>query len=285
MNIQISKWYGRLGNNIIQLCNVVWLAKIKQCNITYIPEHPLINTQKIINKIKQNSSFKPTKTFRLKFFLMKDVYEVLENDPIQTPTLLDYKTIMHEVIYDSLCSSIKASNNDIMDEKTAVIHIRSGDCFKNNTKKPHPKYVPLPLNYFTMIIDDNYKEWNNIIIVTEPDQINPVIKQIVHHIYKNYKHINVTIQSSTLENDIKTILSAQNLILSIGYFSQILSILSRNVKRLFYSNYLVGHSKLPDIIECYHYRYDILEYIKIGQWKDTRQQRRLLLTHDKVKHV
>ena len=54
--ITIKKWYGRLGNNIIQLIASIQTALYYKTNIS-IPDHPFFNVNLIKQSIKYNSSF------------------------------------------------------------------------------------------------------------------------------------------------------------------------------------------------------------------------------------
>ena len=57
--ITIKKWYGRLGNNIIQLITSIQTALYYKTNIS-IPEHPFFNVDLIeqsINNFSSNSCF------------------------------------------------------------------------------------------------------------------------------------------------------------------------------------------------------------------------------------
>ena len=65
MNIKINKWYGRLGNNIIQVKNAINIALHYNYNIR-IPYHIFFNKRyiKINNKItKKNRNITGEKNF------------------------------------------------------------------------------------------------------------------------------------------------------------------------------------------------------------------------------
>ena len=287
MNLEIQSWYGRFGNNIIQLCNVLWLAQKKRYNITYIPEHPQLEIHKINKRYLTISNYPGhKKTVKARFFKMKEVYNVLQTNQIK-PTVTDYRRLLHNVIYNILKPDNKPLKSDILPTSTVVIHIRSGDCFVNNKPIPHPDYVPVPLSYYIKLFEDYQEEmeWDRIIIVTENDKLNPAIDGFEKYIASNYPNVSVRIQSSTIENDMKTLLSAQSLILSIGYFSKVLGLLSKNVKFIYCSDYLFECNDLLMIDGVKTHIYNITDYIPIGNWKDDTSQRGQILSHPLEKIV
>lgn len=275
MNLEIQSWYGRFGNNLTQLCHVVWLAKKKRYNITYIPEHPLIDTRKIPKKHLVHSTHKFTKTRRTRFFQMKEVHDVLGTDKI-SPSIKEYRQILQDVVWPCISKDITIS--DPFPKETVVIHIRSGDCFTENKETPHPDYVPLPFSWYKNIFQKYSKNWNRAIIVTENDQINPVIIALKNYLCTEY-NIPTDIQSDKIKKDAQTILRARSLILSIGYFSKILALLSKNVENLYISNYMFDYNELNTIPDINVHYDEIKNYISIGDWKCTQIQRDQILNH------
>lgn len=270
MNISISQWSGRFGNNILQLANVIWLTKYENCKICYIPPHNLIDTNTLVTiKNSNNNSI----IIQKRFFDTNDMNIITS----RRPTYPEYYQIFQNDIYPLLrCTSPNNNNNTANNNDTLVIHLRSGDCFKENTNNPHPLYVPLPLAYFQKVISDSYTDhfWKTILIVTEPDRVNPVIKSLQEWLSIKYPMIQLQIQSShNVIDDINCILSAKHLVLSIGFFSKTLAMLSKQLNTLYYSDYIFQDILIPD---KNYYFYSIKNYTKAGEWKDTRQQRKLI---------
>lgn len=281
-SIQITGWTGRFGNNLIQLANVIWLRERFGCNITYIPPHDLIKTSELFDQNSMNQT--PIKRY---FFDTNDMAFITH----ERPTTNEYYTIFQKTLYPLLkIPTMFREMNDGMKEQmkeqmndTLVIHLRSGDCFKEITFSPHPLYVPLPLAYFQKIIIDSYPKqfWKCVLIITEPDRINPVIDALGKWLNEKYPAIRYLVQSSDITNDIVTILSARHLVLSIGFFSKTLAWLSKQLKTLYYSDYIFQDVLIPD---KNYYFYSIKNYIKAGEWKDTPCQR-LQITKYSIENI
>lgn len=198
--IIINGWYGRLGNNIIQLSNIIDIAIAHKHNIIFNVKHKFFNLSIIKDYFnKYNNSKIITDKYNF-FYKKKLLFKNIEerNKILQKAFLIKYIN--------------KLPENDL------VIHIRSGDIFSSN---PHPKYVPPPLSYYTKQID-KYK-YKKIIIVCE-DKLNPVVNKLLE-LYKNSVY-----EKNSLEKDINLILGATNIIFSIGTFVSSLMLLSNNIK-------------------------------------------------------
>ena len=274
LNIRIIKWTGRLGNNVVQLANAVWLAKTIKTNIVYIPPHPILKISSLHQRylvhnpqIINNKNF-----FDAKLFDIKDAKSLTN----KRPTHADYYEIFQNIIYNILPDNIKSSKP--LDNDTLVIHVRSGDCFKETTSQPHRLYVPLPLSYFKKVIIDSYAKryWKTILVVTESDRVNPVIDELGVWLNKEYPMIQYRVQSSDLQTDMITILSAKHLVLSIGFFSKILAMLSKHLKCIYYCDRLY-EDRLFEDKSCVYYKID--NYTKQGDWTDSIDQRKLITSH------
>ena len=143
------------------------------------------------------------------------------------------------------------NNINKLHENDIVIHIRSGDIFSS---RPHPNYVPPPLSYYIKEIDKC--KYENIHIICE-DTKNPVVNELL----KLYK--NAVYEKNTLENDIRIILGAANIIFSVGSFIPSLMLLSNNIK-------------------SFYRKEDLEDYYKIMKpWKNTIVQRNYILTYER----
>lgn len=241
--IILDAWYGRLGNNIIQLSNIIDIAIAYKHNIKIkvkkLHFFDLSVIEKCFNEYNNNEIITDKYNFfynsRLPF--SKDIFK---------QNIEERNKILQKAFLISTIN--KLPENDI------VIHIRSGDIFSSN---PHPNYVPPPLSYYTKEID-KYK-YEKIHIICE-DTINPVVNEL-RKLYKNAVY-----ERNTLEKDIRIILGATNIIYSVGTFIPSLMLLSNNNK------YLYGK-------ECNNE--ELKEYYKIMKpWKNTIEQRNYILTYN-----
>ena len=237
-------WYGRLGNNIIQLSNIIDIALFYKHDIEFKEKHKFFDL-KIIEKyfykykndkiLKNNFNFHNNENFIIPSHVIKENYKVKINLMKQAFIIKD-----HEIN--------KLNENDI------VIHIRSGDIFTE--KKPHPMYIPPPLAYYVNIL--NKKTYKKIIIVCE-DDINPVVNKLLE-LYKNAVH-----SKNTLNEDIKLILGGTNIISSVGTFVNSLLMFSNNVKNHYeIKNY---HNELKEY------------YLLIKRWNNSKQQNNYILSY------
>ena len=243
--IILNKWYGRLGNNIKQLSNIIDIALMYKHNIKFnvknINFFDLTAIKKYFSKynntqIIQDNTFSFFYKNKLKFPL--EIYE------------LNIKE-RNEILKNALL----IKNISKLNENDVVVHIRSGDIFSS---KAHPAYVPPPLSYYVKEI--NKYKYEKIYIICE-DTINPVINELLK-IYKNAVY-----QKNSLEKDIRMILGATNIIFSVGSFIPALMLLSDNIKHV------------HDIASIENFK-ELEDYYKITKpWKNTQIQREYILSY------
>lgn len=261
--IIFNNFYGRLGNNIIQICNIIHIAIAYKHNIKFNVKHEFFDfsvIEKYFNKYNNNEIITNTNFFlidRLPFSNNIFKQNIEERNQILQKAFL-----------------IKNINK--LNENDVVIHIRSGDIF---SLIPHSNYVPPPLSYYTKEID-KYK-YEKIHIICE-DTINPVVNELL----KLYK--NAIYKKNTLKQDIRLILGATNILFSVGTFVPSLMMLSNNVKYI--STF--PNKKFPTLQDVYTYHHCHPHlcicteepnegYYKVMKpWKNTIEQWKYILTYD-----
>ena len=263
--IIFNNLFGGLGNNIIQLSNIIDIAiaykhNIK-INVKKLNFFDLSVIEKYFNKYN-NSEIIIDKN---NFFYQNQLPFINEI----------FKTNLEER-NKLLLKAFLINNINKLDENVLVIHIRSGDIFSKN---PHPSYIPSPLSYYIKKIDKC--KYEKIHIVCE-DTKNPVVNELL----KLYK--NAVYEKNTLENDIRIILGATNIIFSIGTFIPALILLSNNIKYI-YGYFTQNFEVLDNIYKTFiplkntklDYFNGLKEYYKIMKpWKNTITQRNYILTYD-----
>ena len=245
----IKRWFGRLGNNICQISNVIDICIYYKHNVIFNVKHPLFNLKLIENYFsKYNNSEKVADLF---FYRHKLAYPV----EIYKKNIEERNKLLKEAFL------IKDINP--LSENDLVIHIRSGDIFK---KSPHAAYIPPPLSYY--IKEINKKKYNKIIILCE-DRINPVVNKLLE-LYKNAIH-----NINNLEEDIRFILGASNIVFSVGTFIPALIQLTDNIKYItgFNSCYCSNNND-GNNVEFKDY------YIIMRPWRNTEKQRECILTYN-----
>lgn len=215
------------------------------------------------------------------YALSRNFFYLFEIAPF-VPTLSDYRSLLRE----QLPGLINYLEDSSIDNDTLVIHIRSGDIFRENCKDK--TYVQPPFSFYARIIDSHH--FSKIVIVTQSDLRNPCIQKI------RDSYPNVRVQSSDLQSDIDTILSARNLVAGMGTFAITLALSSSFIKRLFVpqfetSRHFLDIYEAPQVLQLYKslsfknaldFEVCVLEvsgYIRIGEWENTQPQRELMIKH------
>lgn len=257
MNICINKWYGRLGNNIIQVKHALLLALYYDFNVI-LPNHPYFNSEYIIinPKItKYNSKIQDTQS---EFFCLIDKNLTSYYQPVFDVNL--------DTVYKIIKKIFTIKDVDVRPVNDLVIHIRGGDIFSNN---PHPGYISPPLSYYTNILNNNH--FDKIIIISE-DTLNPCVNALLG-LYPN-----ITYKKNTLSDDIRLLLQSSNVIFSVGTFVSSLLLLSCNIKNIYATNEI--NNTLDTCSHINIHKTDLSKYFKLmGPWKNTKEQRHILLNY------
>ena len=248
--IILNNWFGRFGNNVIQLINILHISLYYNLKIKLLL-HPYFNI-KIINEKLCNDNLNDNLILTdPDNFYYKDKIKNISKDVFDT----NYKKIM-----DLLCDAFTIKNMPILNKNTLIIHIRSGDIF---VAQPHPAYVPPPLSYYTNILNNN--NFDKIILVAE-DTRNPVINAL-RQLYPN-----IIYKKQSLENDIRTILAVDNIICSVGTFIPYLILFSKNITNLYKPSYV----STPDNYynkDLKIHNINLTDYkSKLTHWKNTKEQ-------------
>ena len=257
MNLKL-KPFGRLGNNIIQIINVIHIAIHYKYNII-LKNFKYINTDYIVinpNVTKED----PCITDGNNFYYYRKINNI--DTQLFNENRKETIQLLKKVFYlPKNFLELGLTDDDL------VIHIRSGDIFN---EKPHPDYVPSPLSYFNEIICS--RVWAKIYIISQ-DKNNPVID----HLLK--QHTNIIYKKNSLEQDISIILEARNIVMDVGTFIPSLLLLSESIKILYYNR--------PFFKTEYYYKYKLIfidyrEYISVQYpWVKSPQQLKYLIEYQK----
>ena len=266
----ISERFGRLGNNIYQLLNILLEAEKKNDNVNlqqlyYL--NPIINileVEKLFNSMHENK----IEIIR-HHFMPKDLHLVEK----RTVNIAKFFEISKKYIYPNFNCDVSSLNKNI-----CLIHMRSGDIF--SIGGGHSAYIQPPLNYYKKIIDDNFDKYEKFILIPEPDYKNPCIKLL-----ENYRN-KVFIQSGNIAQDYNMLLKTQSIILSRSSFSDSTIFLNPNIKNIYFWNY--GHNLCDISIIPKHiniFPYNLTEkYIKMGEWNHCNDQLKLMIEYD-IKNI
>jgi len=259
MSVIITKWYGRLGNNITQIINAIYFAEYFKIDKIMFPRHNNFNTYQIDLK-KYINEKKNDKLYQHDFFSRK---KICESYNICESIFDDVNVKVGDILKKIFI--FKSENLDLNNDDL-VIHIRSGDVY---SKSPHPGWVQPPLTFYEKIIDS--KPWKRIFLICE-DNKSPIIQPLLI----KYNFIHFKLQS--LAEDINYILQCKNICFGMGSFVPTLLIMNDHLNTIYYPSYCYRY-----VLELVSYKvkkeYDLPNYIKKGEWKNTDKQILFMLNY------
>ena len=261
-NISIQRWYGRLGNNIIQVKNGLTIAYHYNCNLI-IPSHRLFTKRYIVINSSINEKDKPhlINSESEQFFYQNKIK--IQGERVDVSLFTKY----HDKVIETMKRIFRITSQQSLKEDDLVIHIRSGDIFNN--KRPHRSYVPPPLWYYQKIIESY--PFQRIYLIAE-DRVNPCINALLE------RYQNIQWKRRTLEEDIQIIMNARHIVMSIGTFIPQLTSLSTNCHRMYRPMYnpqeqsTNTNKDIPTInLSKYH--------AQMYPWKNTQEQRKRMMNY------
>lgn len=258
----ITKWYGRLGNNIQQICLGVLYAQT-QNKVFVSPSHPLIHP--IIYNGGNLARVQPK--HRNRFFYYPDRMVTMCDIDINYNYICDH---IYDIAQSVVRPNLKIADPAPLDDDVLVIHLRGGDVFNRNSEV-YNLYVQNPLSFYNHIIPN----FSRTIVVTEPGDHNPVLPEL-------RKLPRVTIQTSSVAEDFTTLLQARNLVSSgVGTFAIAAALCSKNLRNFFCSDrYLTSHLNPEMLQKNVKVFCTILDnYINVGEWDNTDSTRSLVLNY------
>ncbi len=277
MTYSISHWSGRLGNNIQQTANCILAAERHEGLFQQNLDHDIISKFSISFGPKQGG-------FSGRFYAWKPLVHCEKKikeggNEINVPESVVIAE-MRRICKDYVAPHLNIPKKDPIGSDTIVMHLRSGDNY-HRVFDPPTNYIPNPLYYYNLLIE----EYDKCILITEPDKNNPII----HELEKNSK---VVIQSSTVEDDFATLMSAENVALSgVGTFAMAAALCSKQIKHLYttniclteHLNYIMMHEhngKYGKDVEVHEL--DVSHGYMANNpcgWRNTEEQRELLMKY------
>lgn len=248
MNRVIVKgWYGRLGNNIIQLINAIKSGKNNRYNTVLFPQHREFNCREII--FDSDSYGK-----------LDDLYDDADDNfywkAIRGKIDMNAKIFFR--IFIQYVKPIIIYNLESQVEYELCVHIRGAD------SKYSKEYVPFPLAFVNSIT--GYKD---MIIITE-DINMPVAKYLYSNKIGRWR-------KQSVEQDLRFLTNARRLALSYGTFSLVAvlySIIHGHLKELYLPDYVYNRWKdnwkvdVKDIVnpETSVIIINLPNYLKVGEF-------------------
>ena len=255
--MKLSHWYGRLGNNIQQCAIGTMVAQEIGGTFKQQLDHDIIE--------KYETTFGSSSEEQVsKFFYWEGPYrEVTLSSGFITRSI-------SEVCKEFVFPHLRVPRVSVPDD-TIVIHIRSGDIFDKGVANPD-QYVPAPYDYYMQLLD----QFETAIVVTEPDQHNPIVRELGWS-------PKVTLQSKSVAEDFGTLLSAKNIASSgVGTFAVAAALCSRKIEKFFCTNlHITEHLNWKMLLggDIEVNMLDLSDYIKPGEWENTDEQRQFLFSY------
>jgi len=308
---KISSWNGRLGNNLFQIADIIFNAKIYNAKVKF-PNHSYL---KVFN-INFQEDTKNKKDSKIEEFSFTWGNNIVPNKnktrlKVYNPSWRERSEIMKfslfkQMLPQKLFQIVNSDEPVIKLSKmitTLTIHLRSGDLFQNYV---HNLYWQPPLAVYEKII--NHFHPSKIIIVTEnysPDiqknihtsnndnklreslSDNLFINPCVYYLKEKYPNL-IHIQSSDITNDMAVLLSAKNLVCSRSTFSLSAALMSEYLETIYFMPGCTDGDPYCQIISSPNSLHNFplfwkhIYYIKlknsfIKNWKNTKEQRILML--------
>ena len=246
--VAVRVWIGRLGNNLIQIATAEWFARRTGATLS-LPPHRFLPLQKyeeisglgfhekkvkflqkekealltrewslrrlerVAHELEKDLAFCTKNILNSSFFWGYDYFGS------QQPSVLDYRKILRSLSAELFENIERVS----VPENTLVIHLRSGDIFKNGPNCG--EFVQPPLAFYEEIIERG--QYSEIILASTADLLNPCIQALLE------KYPQARVQSRSLSEDAALLLSAPNLAIAMSSFSLALAMCSDRLKRLF----------------------------------------------------
>jgi hypothetical protein len=217
--VAIKDWYGRLGNNLLQLAHASYFA-FEQNNASTVtfPNHKHLERCFIINKDLNSKSCQCSRLLEYHdnmFFFNFDELDWYKR-----------KCLVQKYVNDILNFSIKENINIVKTD--CVVHIRSGDVRNDFTSK---FYRGKPFKFYFNAIEHFLAMNKNVLIVYE-DQYIDVFSQLKNTYKKNSK---IEFQSSSIENDLNSLIRCEHFLFSRGTFELMAYCLSKTMKHFYVS--------------------------------------------------
>lgn len=249
---KIHQWYGRTGNNVLQVGNALVHAYYNR-SVFSCPDHPLFNSFSI--------PFGYTPPASGWFF---DV------NPMAYGSLEQFKSLRLKLTQQFLLPRINLPPipydiQGLIDDGTVVAHARGGDVFESS---PPSNYIQHPLDFYLHIAKNHSK----VILVYE-DEANPIVGALSANPSFNL------ISNKTLI-DFSIFTQAKKIALGgVGTFVPSACLLNTNLSTIYFSNVAPLEPYLPFEMNLNKICINLEGYIPAQQWAATNFQKDLMLSY------
>lgn len=279
---------GHFGNLAIQLANAVALARLGGSETVFFdssalgfgrwrPEPRAFDIRSLQGHIGLNVDLKELAYEDIRRF--KEPSLLWRSNAMKgQEVFLDLRSQDAEVLRSSLVEALGSPEIPTRSDKTATIHLRSGDIFGPN---PHPRYGQPPWAFYKKILEES-GPWDEIRLVAE-DASNPVETKIKE--WAQYRGVPLIHTGRSFRSAIEEIATSSTLLTSNSTFLPSITFLyprARNIY-LFESR---PHAMLVasggTLIGVRDRRGLYREQVFRRNWKNSPAQRRLMLGYPEV---
>ena len=262
---------GRLGNSVVQIINVVNLARFVGANKVFYHLFTAIDNRNL--RIADDISLEKISVFGRRSHppeIIWRTYAVSGPEPLYSPfdaSTTPARAALSKAVFDHI-TPVETSPT------TLTIHLRSGDIFGPN---PHPSYGQPPWAYYLRVLTS--QPWSEVRLVAE-DSNNPCHAGVLS--WCQEMGITAIKAGQSIESSLAEISSAHNLVTGIGTFCPAIVYLSMRPIRV----YVFG-AEIPALLrdsrtEVYgsvdssgSYTREILS----GNWSNSTEQRELMMAY------
>lgn len=271
--VRISQPYGRFSNNLRQLCHAVQVARHLGATVIELAAQPTWEDLLVaeprhgsLDGLQVRLSTTPATAGTLEgTFYYPEVFRWLDlTSPSRRSLLLQWNPLL------DLPHPPRA-----LPPSTLVIHLRSGDLFRD--AGTHPAYGQPPLAYYQAVI---IREAPQEVVMVYEDSGNPVIDALDTHI--RALGLPLRISSGTLWQDLEPLLAASVLVGGMGTFIPAVVGLSRQLQRLYQFGHLAwlhDYGVLPPELVLVRDKGSYSQQMLRRNWRNLPEQRRLMLEY------
>lgn len=214
--IRITAWL-RFGNAVRQLRNALFAAERYRARTISLPPHPYFSGDGFGRLRLEWSDASPDQSLALAGLFFHHgplrLYGPLHNEP----------RLLVQYIRPMLSERIATADPRVRPDDL-VVHFRAGDIFT----RPNSRYGQPPLAYYLGAIE---RERADRVWLVAEDRGNPCMEAVEAAL--RAQGVEVICQSASLEEDLRVLLSARRLVLSLGTFTSTAAALSSNLRKAY----------------------------------------------------
>jgi len=232
-DVVIGDWYGRIGNNLIQVAHAIFVAKLSGKLSVTVPnsdsDHFGVSTPigQMFNFPKR-LDIEPDEEFKSRVSCSESsgFYYLLT---CQGVGRADYTNALRTYVLPHLTGEARGTceREASSTKHELVIHLRSGDAMFRDP--PHPQKSRFaPCGFFEAVADEAKVSFEGVRVITEPDRKHPCLS------FFREKNWNFTVQSESLVADGCAFMHAGHLAMGAkSTFSETLSLFNPNPVTLY----------------------------------------------------